>query len=73
MKPMNRIIDFIQTALPVGGGATGGALAAIKTPIVVITLQQIADTAVSAVVWSIIGSVCGWVIARCLNNIFKKK
>ena len=71
---MNRIINLIQTdASLVGGtvgGATGGAISVINP--LMITWTQAGDLALSAVIFSVVGSVIGFFIARCLTKISKK-
>ena len=59
----NKILDF---AFPIAGGAGGGLLS-------VITIESLAQTAVSALIFSFIGAVVGFGVKKALDAIFKKK
>jgi len=59
----NKILDYV---FPVIGG-TGGSLLSV------ITIEGLAQTAVSALIFSFIGAVVGFGVKKALDAIFKKK
>ena len=58
----NKILDF---AFPIAGGAGGSLLS-------VITIGGLIQTAVSALVFALVGGIVGWGIKLLLDNIYKK-
>jgi len=73
MKDMiNKVLDSI---FPVLFGAGGGVFGVRVNPICVIpiTIEEIAGTIVSALIFATIGGVLGWAINRGLNACFKNK
>ena len=57
---------FFDYAFPISGSASGGVFGAI-------TFGSIAETAVTAIVFAVIGGVVGFFVKKCLDKIYKKK
>ncbi len=51
-----------------GGGVIGGAFGGAVTPLM-ITWGQAMDLALSALIFSVVGSIIGFFIARCLTKM----
>ena len=62
MKTMINKLDFI---FPVTGGSAGGVFG-------MITFGEMANTAISAAIFAVVGGIVGWIINRGLNAIFRK-
>lgn len=58
----NKFFDYL---FPVGGGAGGGVFG-------VITFGTIAETAITAAVFAIVGGVIGFFVKKILDRIYKK-
>ena len=59
----SKILDFV---FPVAGGAGGSLLS-------IITIEGLIQTAVSALIFAVVGGITGWLIKKALDSIFKKK
>ena len=59
MKPMISKLDFI---LPVTGGSTGGVLG-------ILTFGEIANTAISAAIFAIVGGIIGYFVSKLLKKL----
>ena len=66
------MINKLLTIDPqIGGGMTGGAIGGIVSPLM-ITWHQAGDLALTALIFSVVGSVVGFFIAKCLSKVYKK-
>ena len=65
MKTLNGLID----RLPEIGGASGGGIASITF----ITWESMLGTLVSALIFTFVGGVVGYLVKVGLDKLFKKK
>ncbi len=77
---IERIVNAMQTALPVSGGAAGGAATSyggIKIIMAHITWEQAGDMVISSLIFTIIGGllggVLGFYVQRYLKKYYEKK
>ena len=65
---------FLDSVFPTLFGAGGGLTGAIVNPICAfpITFDEIIGTVISAMIFTVIGGVLGWLINKGLNSICKK-